>query len=374
MPGPSSSRPLRVTIIGGGVAGAATAFALARKGAQVTLIDLDQQGRATAAGAGIIQPWSTSTDGQLYRLYAAGADYFPALAAHLADAGVSDMGYRRTGALVVNRDPDVLDGVLARLSARATSAPSMGDVSRLDNAAARALFPPLAVDLTALLIPGGARVDGRKLRAALLAGARHHGAAILAGPASLRAPDGVAQVVTDVGDLPADAVVVAAGAWTRGLLQPLGLELDVVPQKGQIMHLHLPGVDTSTWPSVHPVSSSYLVPFGDSRVVVGATRETGSGFDTAVTAGGQQHILNNALQIAPGLSSAAVLETRVGLRPAPGRGLPFLGPVPGVDGLFVNAGFGASGLTMGPYVGELLSDLVLGRGPVPALMPFGWQE
>ncbi|MCU1572578.1 MAG: hypothetical protein JWO93_660 [Micrococcaceae bacterium] len=373
MPGPSSNR-YRVTVVGGGVAGAATAFALARKGALVTLIDLDQPGRATAAGAGIIQPWSTSTDGALYRLYAAGAEFFPELAGHLAHAGVTDMGYRRTGALVVNRDPEVLDGVLARLSARADSAPSMGAVRQLDNAAARALFPPLATDLTALQIPGGARVDGRALRSALLAGARSHGASILSGPAKLQqGRDGV-QVTTDDGDLPAEAVIVAAGAWTRDLLRPLRVDLDVVPQKGQIMHLHLPGVDTSAWPSVHPVSSSYLVPFDDSRVVVGATRETGSGFDTVVTAGGQQQILNNALQIAPGLASAAVLETRVGLRPAAGRGLPVLGQVPGVEGLFVNAGFGASGLTMGPYAGDLLADLVLGRKPVPALIPFGWQE
>ena len=56
-----------------------------------------------------------------------------------------------------------------------------------------------------------------------------------------------------------------------------------------------------------------------------------------------------------------MIETRVGFRPASADGLPLLGPVRGVDGLFVGNGLGAAGLTIGPFAGKLLADLVLGR-------------
>ncbi|HEY6741712.1 MAG TPA: FAD-dependent oxidoreductase, partial [Lapillicoccus sp.] len=111
------------------------------------------------------------------------------------------------------------------------------------------------------------------------------------------------------------------------------------------------------WPSVLPLASHYLVPFDAGRVVVGATRETGSGFDPRITAGGMLEVLRNALSVAPGLASASVIETRVGLRPLAAQ--PYLGPVPGRPRLFVNAGFGPAGLTMAPVAGEALAQLVL---------------
>jgi len=112
---------------------------------------------------------------------------------------------------------------------------------------------------------------------------------------------------------------------------------------------------------VHPVSSHYMVAFDDSRVAVGATRETGSGFDPRVTAEGQRQVLENALSVAPGLADATLIETRVGLRPLPDGELPTVGALGGVDGVYVNAGFGAAGLTMGPLVGDRLAAIVAGE-------------
>jgi len=95
----------RVVIVGDGVAGAATAFALARRGAAVTVVDAGLVGRATDAGAGIVQPWSTSSDGEFYELYSAGADFYPELIERLAEAGVHEIGYRqRTARRVWRRE------------------------------------------------------------------------------------------------------------------------------------------------------------------------------------------------------------------------------------------------------------------------------
>ncbi|GAA4680315.1 NAD(P)/FAD-dependent oxidoreductase [Frondihabitans cladoniiphilus] len=360
--------PLSVVVIGSGVAGASTAFDLARGGARVTVVDADLVGTATNAGAGIIQPWSGTTTGAFYDLYAQGARYYPDLVRALADLGEHETGYGRPGALVVNADPAKLDAVAARLAERIGSAPEMGDVSRLTAVETRMHFPPLAEGLPGIHLTGGARVDGRLLRRALLAAARRLGAEVVEGRARLE-ERGTGILVT-VGDSPlaVDAVVLATGAWTPALLAGLGRPLALEPQRGQITHLRLDGVDTSGWPSVHPIAGNYLVAFDDSRVVAGATRETGSGFDPRVTAGGQRQVLEDALALAPGLADATLLETRVGLRPAAGRELPFVGALPGGDGVWVNAGFGAAGLTMGPVVGRLLARRILGEA-VPELEP-----
>jgi D-amino-acid dehydrogenase len=354
--------PRSVTIIGTGVAGASTAFALARRGVPVTLVDSDQCGKATAAGAGIIQPWSSSVEGDFYQLYADGAEYYDELIGQLRAVGVDDIGYRRAGALVVNQDPAVLDEVEARLAVRSREANSMGEVSRLSNIQARELFPPLGPDFSALHIAGGARVDGRTLRAGLLSGSQALGATVLTGTATLamgaNGGDSGWTAHVDGRSLVADVVVVAAGAWSNQLLEPLGRRIPIEPQRGQITHLRVGNADTRFWPSVHPVSSHYMVSFDDSRVVVGATRESGTGFDPRVTAAGQRQVLENALAVAPGLADATVIETRVGLRPMPEGQMPIVGALDGFDGVYVNAGFGAAGLTMGPLVGDRLAQLI----------------
>src|SRR5262249_55221479 len=154
---------------------------------------------------------------------------------------------------------------------------------------------------------------GRRLAAALLDAARFHGATLRTGQAELAIREGRATgIVLGAERLEADRVVLASGAWAAAMLARHGITLKVAPQRGQIMHLALPGVDTGGWPAVLPIADHYLVAFDGGRIVAGATRETGSGFDYRLTTGGLAKVLNDALSIAPGLAPATVLETRIG--------------------------------------------------------------
>jgi D-amino-acid dehydrogenase len=363
---------MRIAIIGGGVLGASTALHLAHAGAEIVLVDAAHEGRATAAGAGIVCPWvSSADDGPFYRLYAAGARYYPELVELVGARGEHDLGYARVGGLCVSDDAAELDFIADHVRARAAEAPEAGEVRLLSATEARALFPPLRAELAGVLVTGGARVDGRRLTAALLRAARGLGADLREGMAELAVSDGRVTGVRVAGEtLTADVVVVTAGAWAPALLWPLGITLPVVPMRGQIVHLRLLGSDTAAWPVVLPQSSHYLLAFEDSRVVAGATREGSAGFDYRVTAAGQAEVLQQALHVAPGLAPATVIETRVGFRPASADGLPLLGRVRGVDGLFVGNGLGAAGLTIGPFAGKLLGDLALGRDTAMDLQPF----
>ncbi|WP_433340888.1 NAD(P)/FAD-dependent oxidoreductase [Streptomyces sp. CA-253872] len=367
---------MRVIVIGAGIAGAATGHRLARAGADTVLVDAGHEGRATSAGAGIVCPWTSRvSDEHLYRLLLAGAEHYPRLLAELAEDGEHEVGHRRVGSLRLlgpgGEGTPEADAVRATIAARAENSPLAGEVSLIDGAAAQALFPALDGTQSAVHVPGAARVDGRLLRDALCRAAARHGARLAQGPASLLVRDGrVRGAVVDGERLDADAVVVAAGAWAPAVLEPVGVHVPVAPQRGQIVHLALPGTDTSAWPVVLPNGAHYLLAFDGSRVVVGATRETGSGYDPRLTAAGLAEVLTSALAVAPGLAGATILETRVGLRPMSPDGRPQLGTVPRLPGLVVLDGLGPSGLTIGPYAGTVAARLALGEDPGLGLSPY----
>src|SRR5262245_7318711 len=236
---------MKVVVVGAGVLGASTAYHLARARCDVTLIDRADEGRATAAGAGIVCPWGSQIeDAANYALLAGGARYYAHLLAMLAEDGEADLGYARVGGLYVPAAPGELDAVERRARTRAADAPEAGQIERLSPADARALFPPLRPDQPALFVSGGARVDGRRVAAALQRAAAKRRVRLVSGCAELVVRGNRASGVCVDGELiEADCVVVAAGAWAPKLLEPVGVRLAVAPQRGQIVHLRLPGTD-----------------------------------------------------------------------------------------------------------------------------------
>ena len=357
---------MRVIVIGAGVLGASAAFHVALAGAQAVLVDQAHEGRATAAGAGIVCPWlSEAADPKWYCIASAGARYLPTLVQRLAEFGEHELGFRQVGALSVSRNEEHLDRIEGlALARRAADAPEAGEVSRLSPQQARALFPPLHPELAAVHVSGGARVDGRLLAGALCRAVERQGGTLRRGTARLLT-EGVRVTGACVSGerIEADTVILAAGAWAPALLAPLGLTLAIEPQRGQIVHLRMEGVETGGWPVVLPPGSHYLLAFEGGRVVAGATRERGAGFDCRVTAAGQAEVLSQALAVAPGLGHATVVETRIGFRPLGPDARPLLGAAAGMDGLVIGNGMGPSGLMIGPFAGRLLAQVALGQPP-----------
>jgi D-amino-acid dehydrogenase len=224
------------------------------------------------------------------------------------------------------------------------------------------LFPPLLEEFGSVHVSGGARVNGRALREALVSAAVKNGTTFLHGNASIiREDNRVMGIKLNETTLMADQVIVTAGAWSKELLQPLGVDFLVKPQKAQIVHLELPKTDTSSWPVVMPPSTQYILTFENGRVIVGSTHENEAGLDNRVTAGGINEILSKVLEIAPGLSNSTFLETRVGFRPFTPGFLPVIGALPHFEGIYVANGLGSSGLTSGPYLGAELAKHVAGK-------------
>jgi D-amino-acid dehydrogenase len=338
-----------LVVVGGGVVGATAAWQATRRGASVLLVDAREAGRATDAGAGIVSPETDLRDATpAHLLSAAAAGFSPRLVEALGSAGTGDVGYARCGKLVIARNDEEAGWLRSYLALlhdpeHAAAPAEPASVHEITPAEARERFPLLGEVTAAFVSEDGARVDGRRLERALLAQATERGLTV------------ERRRVAALDELPAaDAVIVAGGAWSPGLVPGL----DVRPQRGQIVHLAVDDPASAMWPVVAPLAHHYLLAFA-GRVVAGATREDGVGFAPVLTAAGQQQVLRDALALAPGLAGAQVLEWRVGLRPVAARGYPYLGAVPGRDRLFVATGHGASGLTWGPWSGAAVADLAL---------------
>jgi D-amino-acid dehydrogenase len=396
-------------VIGGGIVGSAAAFFLAEAGLRVTLVDNEDPGAATLAGAGIVAPSaSLRPAGPWLDLALAAGAFYPEFIAELRGEGVSETGFDTPGLLFLATDAaeqDKLGEVRQVISARRDAGAALtGDVTELDGAEVRRLFPPVWPGCRAVHVSGAGRVNGRTLLEALRAGLRRRGVTIISGRGTVRLGAPGAGGTTSAGGttgrtagagIPgraaapramterewsirvegrptrADVVVCATGAWTYGWDDADGVSVPVYPQRGQIVHLDMAPAPTGGWPIVTGFGSHYLVTFPKSRVVAGATREDYAGFDYRVTAGGQAEVLREALRVAPGLAAASVIETRIGFRPASPDGVPVIGLLGGRPGIVVATGLGPSGLTLGPYVGALAAGLARGEPPPLDLTPFG---
>lgn len=364
-------------VVGGGIVGASTAYHLARHGIDTLLIDRRDQGRATDAGAGIVSPESSRhASDQWYRFAVDAAGYYPALCDLLRADDVESIGFGRPGVLVVDlpfhdRQPfaDARERVFDRQATHGS--PPDSKLYDVPPDRAKSLFPALGEVRDAYYYEDGARVNGRIFETALRQASTEYGLNTANATVTelLITDDAVSGVQTGRGEYRCEDVVLAGGAWSKEFADQLDVAIPVAPQRGQIIHLET-NQTTETWPIVSTVAGHYLVPWPDGSVAAGATRETGSGFAPLPTAGGVRQVLDDALRTAPGIAQATLAEIRVGLRPLSDDGLPLIGPVETVSGVYLATGHGPTGLTLGPYTGKCVADLIAEGSTPSTLSPF----
>ncbi|WP_400246885.1 NAD(P)/FAD-dependent oxidoreductase [Niallia sp. JL1B1071] len=353
----------KVVVVGGGILGASITFELAKRGAEVIVIDREDRGQATKAAAGIICPWNSQRrNKKWYVLAREGAKYYPSLVKDLNSYHQLNTGYKKVGALSLHSDLAKLEAMKERTLKRKLEAPEIGDINILTSSEARALFPLLAPGYGALHISGAARVNGWALRNALIEASKQLGATFIHSTSTLIKEKNTIKGVklSDNTTIYADEVVIAAGVWANELLEPLQLSFDVKAQKGQILHVKLKDVPCSDWPVVMPPHDQYLLTLENNSIVIGATHENTTELAADITVAGIKEIIDKALLFAPGLSDGIWSEVKVGFRPFTNDFLPVFGRLKQYEGVTIANGLGASGLTMGPFIGQQLAKFVLG--------------
>jgi glycine oxidase len=346
-----------VVIVGGGIVGLATAAALARRRARVTVLDHRWPGEASPAAAGMLAPGVERSDGPAHRFAVAARERYPGFIEEVEVATAMRIPLNREGILEL-----ALDDAAAECAA-ATLAPG---TEWIDRTRLHAMEPRLAPAAGAVYYPDDGAVDNVALLRALRA--------LAAGDAFItvvaeRAVDldvghDTAMAVTESGRrYGAASLVLAAGAWSstlRGLPRPI----PVVPMRGQMYAV----ADT---PLAHVTygAHGYVVPRGDGTTVVGATMED-AGFEVATTPEGLASVERSALQIAPSLDGAQVLRRWSGLRPVTPDLLPIMGPDPEFPALVYACGHSRNGILLGPLSGDCVAPMALGETPPHDLTPF----
>jgi glycine oxidase len=356
-----------VVVVGAGLQGASVALRLAQAGRKVTVLERAIPGaEASFAAGGILSPGVEAVEpGPFYALCAASLARYPAFAREVEAASGLWVGYRGGGTLEL-----ALDDEHARiLAGRAEKIEKAGlPVEVLDEAEVRRLEPAVSTETRgALFFREEASVDPRLLGRAVYFAAARAGARFLTGQVRRIVVEGgrAAGVDHESGRIGADAVVLAAGAWSL-LVEGHGLPPGAVrPVRGQIAVL-----DTRP-PLLSRVIFSghgYLVPRADGRILCGSTMEE-VGFEKAVTAAGLRHVLDVALEISPALGAAPVVETWSNFRPASPDGEPILGAA-SVPGLFYATGHTRNGILLAPITADAVAAAVLGRPAPVDLAPF----
>ena len=347
----------KVAIVGAGIVGATAAYYLSKEAdVEVTVFD-HGNGQATKAAAGIISPWfSKRRNKAWYKMARLGADFYVGLLADLEKTGQKVDFYQRSGVFLLKKDDSKLEELYQLALQRRDESPLIGELTILDQTAASNLFPRLVGFERLLYASGGARVDGQLLVSRLLEASQ---VKVVKQEVSLKPLASGYQIDNQK----FDQVILSTGAWLGHILEPLGYEVDVRPQKGQLRDYQVKQ-DMASYPVVMPEGEWDLIPFPGGKLSLGATHENDMGFDLTVDETLLDQMVMAASPFYPALAEAISSGERVGIRAYTSDFSPFFGQVPNLSGVYTASGLGSSGLTTGPIIGYHLVQMLQGRSGV----------
>lgn len=408
----SSDKP-RIVVIGGGIVGLCVAWHLAKRGLRPVVIDARKPGAASSGNAGAIShgsvaplampgvlrdvpkmmmnpagalhiplrywlkaaPWllrfvASARPSQVEAAAnALGSLFFGTLERHkeiLLAEGATDL-IREAGQMYLYRDDAQMAKDAASLDLRRRHGLRM---EVLDRAALAALEPAVAPAYTrAVLLPDhGSCVNPARLTEVVAAGVRRQGGEIREAEVRSIRMDGrrAAGVVTDAGEIPADQVVLAAGAWSARLLAPLGIKVPLETQRGY--HMMLPDAGVTPGRVLSPADRKvFISPMEEGLRVAGSVEI--AGLDAPPNEARAQLLLGDLRAVFPEVRTDGATSW-MGHRPCLPDSVPVMGPLKAWDGIWCAFGHGHLGLTGSAPTGALIGAAIAGERPNFDFAPF----
>jgi D-amino-acid dehydrogenase len=405
---------MKVLVVGSGIIGLAIAYELSKRGCEVTIVgDREPGGGASVNNAGWIVPaesgpvpapglvlqalrWMVRPDSPVYvrptptptfirfmigmyractpRAYAAAFEATARLG-----RGTMDELDRWAGdglSFEMHREGELRAYVEAAELRRA-----IADIRRYERAGfepaplggreARAVVPALSDAVVgAIRFPNERHVRPATLIAALVDRLRSLGAGFLAGPmtAGRALPSAGLEVTGGFGTARADVVVIAAGAWSSRVARQFGVRLPIRPGKGYSVDYVPPPLSTRM-PVMLSEAHCVVTPL-DGGIRVAGTMEFG-GLDERISGTRVAALRRAPARYLRGWDPGAPsLEPTAGLRPMAPDGLPVIGRLAAIEGLYVASGHAMLGLTLAPRTATLLAAAIIDGADPEVLRPF----
>lgn len=361
MSGNGPPRTADIIIVGAGVVGTSLAFHLARRNAgRIVVLDKDHvaSGGSSRSSALIRMHYSFPAEVQLALV---SLNIFQHWREIVGEEGI----FRKTGFVRIVHPHET-----ERLVRNVDMQRALGaNVKLIDRQELRSLEPDWAIDDVELAAyePDSGYGDGNVVASDFLARAREMGVTYLpkASVTALCADNGrIRGVRTATGEIHAPIVVIATGPWTRPLLQPVGFDPPIETEYHRVAILkNAPEMKSGGCACIDSVTATYFRSDGGDKFLVGdfyGKRPVDpDNFPQRASEGDLEEIIERASRRVPKLENAEVIRGVTGVYDMTPDSRPLLGPIPGIEGLHLCAGFSGTGFKISPAIGLVMSELIL---------------
>ncbi|HMD05084.1 MAG TPA: FAD-dependent oxidoreductase [Candidatus Binatus sp.] len=372
-----ASSGANIIVIGAGVVGCSLAFHLARAGARVRVFDKDGvcAGMSARSGALVRMHYTFAPEAELaWKSH----HYFR----NWSDIVGGRCGFVETGFAVVvdERNAPRLRANVAMLQRIGVNT-EVVTAAELHQREHNAFVDDVAL---AAFEPQSGYADPVATTESLAAAAKRHGADFSTNTSVTRIANRggrAAGVVDGAGRVhEADAVCVVAGPWTDALLAPLGVKIGIKSARAQIAFFKRPP-QLKHCIYIDTIAGSYFRPHGDDLTLAGLggwkseAEANPDDFRESNDADFIAAVRKRLAQRIPAMADAQYSRGHAGIYDVSPDARAVIGPVPGVDALFVAAGFSGTGFKTAPAVGASMAELILtGKSTTVDLTPFGFER
>lgn len=350
-----------ITVVGAGAIGLSTAWELSQRGFDVTVIEKSITGRGTSwAGAGILPPANLRNSfDPIDRLRGLSHQLFPEWAEKLkTDTGI-DPALQRCGGLY-----------LAETAGEIAAMSGMTEYWQEMEIECKQLTPNEIIGHEGALkswwkntnnaavwhVPDEYQLRSPSYLSALRAACEKRAVTLLENTdvTDIRCTGGRAEIQYEGTWKTTDAIVLTTGVWTGQVASSLDLELSIVPVRGQMLLLK---TSRPLIRNIINMGQRYILARQDGHTLIGSNEEE-TGFELGTTDEVLNSLLEFATHLLPDLKTAEQIKAWSGLRPMTFDGFPMIGPVAGVENLFIAAGHHRSGLHLSPGTAVLIADML----------------
>ncbi len=363
-----------IIIVGGGVIGTSIAWKLAEKGLKVHQIYKTlRPDDASYASMGVLMAPTPISQNPLQVAHRKSLAMYPEFIASLEEASGIKGFFHRSGAIEVIPSEAQYERATREVEfvkENKDTIPNLQALEIISRDDVLKMEPDLEVpEFGALYVAAAAQVEVSPFMNALHKAAeqtgvvKHEALEVI----EILYKDGAAVgVKCATGEtLFAEKVLIATGAWLSLLDENLGKYTGVKPVRGQAVQVKA----AREFKHIVKWQKGYFVPFPDGTVTLASTTEKKAGYDIECTVSGVKDIIDRALSLYPALSSAKIIQTWAGLRPAPSDRRPYMGELPTVKNLYVAGGHYKTGFSMAPVTAAFLTETIVSGAP-EELTPF----